>query len=224
MNTKRNNIDFFLANKNLSNTFSEIIEQINNHNLNHLNFRIVDSLGESKLGLISVIDSNSLIKFEKNNLKKNNHFIIIGEISNSKKNELFKDKINFEQILLPIDIISFFKKIISIVDHNIEISSKVFVFKKFKYSFHLNTIYVKDKSLYLTDKENEIFQTLIFNIKKPLDKKKLLLKVWNYEDVIDTHTLETHIYTLRKKIDNELDIKNLIEHKDAGYFINESFL
>ena len=69
MNTKRNNIDFFLANKNLSNTFSEIIEQINNHNLNHLNFRIVDSLGESKLGLISVIDSNSLIKFEKNNIK-----------------------------------------------------------------------------------------------------------------------------------------------------------
>ena len=106
----------------------------------------------------------------------------------------------------------------------INISSQLIVFKSFQYSYRLNTIYVNNFSLYLTDKENEIFQTLIVHIKKPIDKKKLLIKVWNYNNEIDTHTLETHIYTLRKKIEENLYIKEMIKHHDDGYFINKNYL
>jgi DNA-binding response OmpR family regulator len=49
----------------------------------------------------------------------------------------------------------------------------------------------------------------------------LLSKVWNYGDGIDTHTLETHIYTLRKKIKKKLNFSNLVSHEETGYFINE---
>ena len=48
----------------------------------------------------------------------------------------------------------------------------------------------------------------------------MLSKVWNYSDDIDTHTLETHIYTLRQKIEKKLNLNNIIEHTNEGYRIN----
>ena len=51
--------------------------------------------------------------------------------------------------------------------------------KNFSYSFQLNSIYTKKGSLYLTDKENEIFKLLIDNLKSTFNKKQLLSKVWS---------------------------------------------
>ncbi len=45
--------------------------------------------------------------------------------------------------------------------------------------------------------------------------------MWNYNEDIDTHTLETHIYTLRKKIKKKLNLSNLIDHEEYGYRINQ---
>jgi DNA-binding response OmpR family regulator len=56
-------------------------------------------------------------------------------------------------------------------------------FKKFSYLSRLKTIYVNELSLYLTDKENEIFQILVDNKNISLSKKQLLSKVWNYDEV-----------------------------------------
>ena len=92
-------------------------------------------------------------------------------------------------------------------------------FINFSYSFQLNTIYTDKHSLYLTDKENEIFKLLIDSKQNALTKKQLLSKVWSYNEDIDTHTLETHIYTLRKKIKEKLNLSNLIEHEENGYRI-----
>ena len=58
-----------------------------------------------------------------------------------------------------------------------------------------------------------------------ITKKDLLNKVWSYGDEIDTHTLETHISVLRKKIDSKLNIKNLIMFEEKkGYYINKAIL
>ena len=78
--------------------------------------------------------------------------------------------------------------------------SEIINLKQFSYSFNLNTIYFRNLSLYLTDKENEIFQVLIKNVGISITRKELLSKVWSYNENIDTHTLETHIYSLRKKL------------------------
>ena len=59
----------------------------------------------------------------------------------------------------------------------------------------------------------------MFNENKPISKKNILKKVWKYADDVDTHTIETHIYRLRKKILNKFKDENFIINSKDGYFI-----
>lgn len=52
----------------------------------------------------------------------------------------------------------------------------------------------------LTEKEFQILNLLVNASPEPIEKQKLLDKIFGYGDDVDTHTLETHIYRLRKKI------------------------
>jgi|TARA_B110000259_G_scaffold125073_1_gene141585 hypothetical protein len=75
-----------------------------------------------------------------------------------------------------------------------------------------------DNFVILTEKEIQLLE-LFLNQKKPISKKKILSFVWNYSDEADTHTVETHIYRLRKKINEKfLDMKFILNNKD-GYFV-----
>jgi len=70
----------------------------------------------------------------------------------------------------------------------------------------------------LTEKEIQLLE-LFLNIKKPISKNKILSSVWNYATDADTHTVETHIYRLRKKIfDKFVDEKFILNNKD-GYYL-----
>ena len=73
-------------------------------------------------------------------------------------------------------------------------------------------------------KENEIFSCLINYKNKPVSKKQLLKDIWQYDDQIDTHTLETHIYSLRKKLETKLGLENFLNHLDEGYQLDMSLL
>ena len=55
--------------------------------------------------------------------------------------------------------------------------------------------------------------------KKPLSKNNILKKVWKYSDDADTHTVETHIYRLRKKIIDEFKEDDFIIYSKLGYSI-----
>ena len=69
---------------------------------------------------------------------------------------------------------------------------------------------VKDHiSIILTEKEVELLE-LLSNIKKPITKKNILTLVWHYAADADTHTVETHIYRLRKKITKKLILNYLL--------------
>ena len=86
---------------------------------------------------------------------------------------------------------------------------------------------LSNDNLYLkfTEKESQIFNSLIDNANTHISKKNLLKKVWSYNDDIDTHTLETHIYSLRKKIEKNLLLKDLIIFvENKGYFLNKEIL
>ena len=70
----------------------------------------------------------------------------------------------------------------------------------------------------LTEKEIQLLE-LFLNDKKPSSKNKILSSVWNYSSDADTHTVETHIYRLRKKIiDKFKDDKFILNNKD-GYYL-----
>ena len=70
----------------------------------------------------------------------------------------------------------------------------------------------------LTEKEVD---TILFlhNKKIPQSIKTLLLEVWGYLDDVETHTVETHIHRLRKKIKDQFNDDSFIISHDEGYKI-----
>ncbi len=70
----------------------------------------------------------------------------------------------------------------------------------------------------LTEKEIQLLELFLIN-KKPISKDNILSSVWNYSSDADTHTVETHIYRLRKKIvEKFMDEKFILNNKD-GYYL-----
>ena len=70
----------------------------------------------------------------------------------------------------------------------------------------------------LTEKEIQLLE-LFLSIKEPIPKEKILLQVWKYSSDADTHTVETHIYRLRKKINDNFGDNNFILNNKQGYYI-----
>ena len=219
---RNNDIDIFLTSEELLNIFHELIPQIvNDISGVNIKFNITSEVNKKNHNSIMIIDLASLIKLISEKFIFNSYIFIVGAIEERLKTYLDKTYVNYEFIDSPISYLSLINKCKSLNKQINNSISEIVKFKKFSYSFQLNTIYTYDSSLYLTDKENEIFQSLIESNKNSLNKKQLLSKVWSYDDDIDTHTLETHIYTLRKKIKKKLNLSNLIKHNENGYLINE---
>jgi len=217
-----NNIDFLLGCEDLKQVFTELALQLNNNDKdnNRIVYNIIENL--NKNNSILILDNVSLNALIKDKIILNNYLFIIGEIPIDIADQLSVNYVNYEIIIEPINILALLEKFKNLIEQNIVALSEIKKFKEFNYSSRLKTIYVGDASLYLTDKENEIFQTLIDNKNISLNKKQLLSKVWNYSEDIDTHTLETHIYIMRQKIEKKLNLNNIIIHIDDGYQINIS--
>ena len=67
----------------------------------------------------------------------------------------------------------------------------------------------------LTEKEVHLLELFLKN-KNPMSKDKILSLVWNYSSDADTHTVETHIYRLRKKITDKFTDENFILNNKEG--------
>lgn len=68
----------------------------------------------------------------------------------------------------------------------------------------------------LTEKEIQLLELLLKN-KNPVSKNVILSTVWNYSTDADTHTVETHIYRLRKKIHDKFNDEDFILNNKNGY-------
>ena len=78
---------------------------------------------------------------------------------------------------------------------------------------------LKDKDyIVLTEKEVHLLELFLDN-KKPVSKNNILSSVWNYSSEADTHTVETHIYRLRKKISEKFMDENFILNNKDGYYL-----
>jgi len=178
--------------------------------------------------------SFNIENFDKKNLKNEsflNKDLIITKYVNKdfllkekkiENNKIFffsKEKNNKYQIInYPIEIKNLIEKInIKLIKEKYNNQSYI---KIYNYILDLNSRIISNKnnSLKLTEKEIDII--LFLNKQKKPQKVKILQnKVWGYSLELETHTVETHIYRLRKKIIAKFDDKNFISSDDNGYFI-----
>ena len=151
-----------------------------------------------------------------NEIKKNNYpLIFVGE-SSVLKNILsveFSDQLN-----MPFTILDFKKKVITAIAKN--------EFKKNSlihlggYIIDKNVRKIKKNNLELQLSEKEInFLVLFSKNKKPISRNLVLKNVWNYSAESETHTVETHIHRLRKKILEKFGDNNFIKNDNKGYYI-----
>ena len=70
----------------------------------------------------------------------------------------------------------------------------------------------------LTEKEIQLIELFLDN-KYPISKDKILSSVWNYSSDADTHTVQTHIYRLRKKINDKFKDNKFILNNKNGYYL-----
>ena len=202
-------------------TLYNIFEEIkDNLSFNVANFDKEDNFlklyRENKIdianSLILTKAENKDLFVKKNNINKQNIFLFYNKDNNY--------DINLEYNLLkyPIEIYSLIEKInIQLIKQKYNYQSKI---KLNDYYLDLNSrnIAKKDKSLKLTEREMDII--LFLNDKKKPQKINILQsQVWGYSSDLETHTVETHIYRLRKKINNKFKDNKFIISTDEGYII-----
>ena len=164
------------------------------------------------------LDLNFKISFANNEnslnekLKKLNNYLVVS-------NKKYPEIINlFVLDNFPIKIFRLVEKL------NIELLKIQFnsqsELKVNNYIINLNAreLLLKNIKLKLTEKE---INTIIYLSKsdKPVSIEELQKKVWSYQSDIETHTVETHIYRLRKKILNTFNDSQFIFSKKKGYHI-----
>ena len=172
-------------------------------------FSILNEIKSSLNFDVKNINSDDLIKIQ----NKKNIVIVSGDKKNFFKNQIIIDD-------YPINIQKFIELI------NVQFLKNKFSqqnnLKAGRYYINLNSrkMILKDKSLKLTEKEMKIINFLN-NSNGPVSIDKLQSKVWGYKSELETHTVETHIYRLRKKINDIFNDKKFIISSKTGYSIKQ---
>ena len=138
--------------------------------------------------------------------------ILINNKKNS-KNINDKAKIIFK---LPLNIIKFNKEIIEFCNKNEFQKNSLIKIKDYTLDKNERILKKGDKALKITEKEID-FLCNLNNSKSPISKKYILEKIWFYSPGTETHTIETHIYRLRKKIKEIFEDQNFIKNTKNGY-------
>ena len=185
-------------------------------NFNSL-YEILDEIKENlSFIIIEYDDEDDFIK--NSDLNITNSLIISKNNSKLVLNTNIKDKnlLSFNDYPLPLN------KLLELI--NIQLIKLKFNYQSKinikDYEINLNSkFFFKDNlSLKLTEKEIEII--LYLNGKKTKhDVADLQKNIWGYSPDMETHTVETHIYRLRKKISKKFNDENFILSHQNGYFI-----
>ena len=155
------------------------------------------------------VDSEDSLNEKVKNL--NNYLIISNKKYSGISNQFILEKI-------PINIFKLIEKVnIEFLKLQFNNQSEV---KVNNYTIDLNSreMLTKNTKLKLTEKEINTI-TYLSKSDKPVSIDELQEKVWSYQSDIETHTVETHIYRLRKKILNTFNDNNFIVSEKNGYQI-----
>ncbi len=163
-----------------------------------LNFEVVEISKENRLN-IEIYN-------------KKNYLIISKKIIKNVDNQVLVD-------FLPVKLSKLIEKInIEFLKRNFHSQSDLKI-QKYKLDVNSRELIFEDKKIKLTEKETNII-LYISNSTKPVSISDLQLNVWGYHSDLETHTVETHVYRLRKKISSAFDDNEFIKSKKNGYEIN----
>ena len=123
-----------------------------------------------------------------------------------------------EYITLPIKILNLEKKLVSLIAKTKFKKNSLISLGAYMIDKNERKLKKGDLTLQLSEKEID-FLILFSENKKPVSRNLVLKKVWNYSPESETHTVETHIHRLRKKILNKFGDNNLIKNNNNGYYI-----
>ncbi len=141
----------------------------------------------------------------------NNYLIISNKKFSNIENQLVINN-------LPINLFKLIEKInIEFLKLQFNSQSEVKV-KNYTIDLNSREMLTKNTKLKLTEKEINTI-TYLSKSEKPVSVDELQEKVWSYQSDIETHTVETHIYRLRKKIFSTFDDNEFIISKKNGYQI-----
>ena len=154
---------------------------------------------------------------EKDLVKENNNNINL-IISNNKISNNIVNKNSIILTKLPIKILDLIEKInINLLKLKYSSQSN-FEIKQYKLDLNSRIISHQKKDLKLTEREIEII--LFLNKSKTPQSIDILQKeVWGYSENLETHTVETHVYRLRKKIKDTFKDDNFLISSKSGYKI-----
>jgi len=210
-----------LGNDKLRPIISEIIEF--NNIFGNLEFQLTDKNDLNKNNKsILIADNDFVVKELSHAIKFDTIFII-----NCDSDVIEMGELNSKIVLLsiPLQFRDLYQRVSSTIDQIDSQAARKLNFNSFTYDPSMRTLSNDNLYLRFTEKESQIFNSLLDNSNVYISKKDLLKKVWSYNEDIDTHTLETHIYSLRKKIEINLLLKDLIVFEDnKGYFLNKKLL
>jgi hypothetical protein len=175
----------------------------------NLLYQILKELEEDiHFKIIEISDEKALT----NEIKNLNNYLIIT------KKQILKFNNQFVLSQLPIKIFNMIEKLnIEFLKHQFAEQSQ-FMINDYTIDINAREMSSKNVKLKLTEKE---VNTIIYlsKVNKPISINELQTKVWDYHFDIETHTVETHIYRLRKKISKNFLDDNFIISKNNGYQI-----
>ena len=172
-------------------------------------YQILEELGADLTFNVAYEDREDFLNERVKNL---NNYIII---SNKKYSDI-RNQFVFDN--LPINLFKLIEKInIEFLKLQFNSQSEVKV-KNYTIDLNSREMLTKNTKLKLTEKE---INTIIYLSKSenPVSVEELQEKVWSYQSDIETHTVETHIYRLRKKILKTFNDNNFITSEKNGYQI-----
>ena len=169
---------------------------------NKILFNILNELYSDKFSFLLVDEKNF---DDLNSIKESSDLIIATQDNSNFKNELILK--NF-----PLNI----KKVLELI--NINLLSQIQIGS---YNLNLNSkeISLDNKKLFLTERESNLI-LFLKNSVKPVNINQLQKEVWGHMSDLETHTVETHIYRLRKKIKEKFEDNKFIISTQNGYKIN----
>ncbi len=157
--------------------------------------------------------SNSELLDVTNKIKNIPLLLLKGQNSTNIKEIIFS-----EILFMPLSLSDFSNKITTLISSKKFIQNSSIRIKEYIIDKNERTLSKENLSITITEREIQLIE-LLFNEKKPLSKNIILKKVWKYAVDVDTHTIETHIYRLRKKILTIFKDENFIVNSKDGYSV-----